>query len=203
VVVVVVTSRALRYDEARLVQDLSRLSPEARAAFAATCAERMLPIYRWFHERTGRGDPAALEGALAHLWADLGGGESSGLEIERGVAEGLVPDEDDSWVDECAFAQHAAASVAYAIRSRLEGDGQEAGWAARQVYEAIDLWVTTRDNVDVNAVGVEDRIVEDPLIQAELARQKRDIEALVASLDPVAMRELARSEGATLFGLLM
>lgn len=94
------------------------------------------------------------------------------------MAEEQVPYEDDSWVDECAFAQHAAAAVAYAIRCRLTGDVQEAGWAARQVYEALDLWVTTRDDIDLNAAGAEERIAADPLVQAELTRQRREIETV-------------------------
>ncbi len=65
------------------------------------------------------------------------------------------------------------------IRDLLStSDAQEAGWAARQVYEALDLWVTTRDNIDVDAVGADDRIVAHPLIQAELSRQRREIEEL-------------------------
>jgi uncharacterized protein YjaG (DUF416 family) len=207
--VVVVSGPVLHYEEARLVGDLSKLPPVARATFAAACAERMLALYRWFHERTGRGDPVVLEGALAALWTDLVGGDSTGLEAQQNVAEELVPYEDDSWVDECAFAQHAAAAVAYAIRCRLTSEEQEAGWAARQVYEALDLWVTTRDDVDVNAAGVEDRITADPLIQAELARQQREIEQLrEASDDQMAalasrIRKTAWVDGTTLFGTAM
>lgn len=206
--VVAVMGPALRYEE-RLMEDLTRLRPVGRAMFAASCAERMLPVYRWFHERTGRGGPAALEQALGALWADLGGTDTAELEESRDVAEELVPYEDDSWVDECAFAQHAAAAVAYAIRCRLSGDAQEAGWAARQVYEALDLWVTTRDDIDLNAAGAEERIAADPLVQAELTRQRREIETVRdASDDQVVVlaseiRERARADGATLFGIAM
>lgn len=92
---------------------------------------------------------------------------------QQDVAEKLVPYEDDSWGDECAFAQYAAAAVVYPIRCRLTGKEQEAAWAARQVYEALDLWVTTRDDVvDVNTPGVDERSTADPLNQAELARQE-------------------------------
>lgn len=199
----------LRYDEARLVEQLSRLPPAKRTAFAAVCAERMLPIYWWFHARTGRGDPAALEDALSALWASLLGDDSTPLETHRNVAEELVPHEDDNWVDECAWAQHAAAAVAYAVRCRLTNDPQEAAWAARQVYEALDLWVTTRDDADMNATGGSAQIAADPLIQDELGRQERDIQALrEAPHDKVAtvasqMRRVARADGSTMFGTSM
>jgi uncharacterized protein YjaG (DUF416 family) len=200
-----VTRPSFRYHEPSLVQALSRLSPSISALFAATCAERVLPVYRWFHRRTGRGDPAALEEALGALWSDLEGQPSKALLTAQKTAEGLVPEEDDTWVDECAFAQHAAAAVAYAIRCHLTKNAEEAGWAARQVYEALDLWVTTRANVDLNAPGAEDQVLADPLIQAELARQSRDIAELmrlthdgVASVVP-RIRQRAQSEASEVF----
>jgi uncharacterized protein YjaG (DUF416 family) len=205
-VVVTVTSPSLRYDEPGLVTALSSVLPTAQSIFAAACAERLLPVYRWFHERTGRGDPSALEDALAELWTDLEGQRSVQLESKQRMAEELVPHEDDSWIDDCAYAQHAAAAVAYAIRSRLTESPMEAGWAARQVYEALDLWVTTRDDVDLNVPGAEEQVAADPLIQAELARQLRDIDALkgipaagLAKLAP-RMGQTARLEGLRLFG---
>lgn len=203
----------LRYDEALLVANLRTLRETGRAIFAASCAERMLPVYWWFHERTGgRGNPTALESALGALWDSLlGTVEAVTLEEHRNVAEELVPYEDDSWVEECAFAQHAAATVAYAIRCRLSGNAEEAGWAARQVYEAIDLWVADRDDVDFNAPGAEVRIATDPLIQAELKRQRDDIEEIGGVSDNlvegaplvVRIRGRARTDGMTLLGFVM
>lgn len=195
----------LRYDEERLVDELSKLTPAARTVFAAACAERILPAYGWFHERTGRGDPRALEGALDQVWATLQGGDPAGLRAQYDVAEALVPYEDDSWVDECAFAQHAAGAVAYAIGSALNGDAREAAWAARQVYEAIDLRVTSDDTVDMNAERAEEAIASDPRIQAELRRQQRDLDAVrrVGDGDIAAvatqLREVARCDGMALF----
>lgn len=205
--VVVVVSNLLAYNEDRLIEELSKLAPAARALFAAACAERMLPIYRWFHQRTGRGDPDALASALTELWDDLEGNPSLNLQSHQQVAEDLVPYEDDSWVDECAFAQHTAAAIAYAIRSRLTGEAQEAAWAARQIYEALDFRVTTRDDVDLNVAGVEEQVAADPLIQAELNRQRRDLRTLrgVSSDEVVALgsriRQTARSEATDVFDL--
>jgi hypothetical protein len=177
----------------------------------------MLPIYRWFHKRTGLGDPSALEAALAHLWADLGGVLSKGLEHQRDAAEALAPSEadEDAWVTESALAQNAAAAVAYAIKCRLTGNAQYAVWAARQIYEALDYWITLRNDVDWSGGDAEKRaraeeeIVADDLIQAELYRQKRDLEILRRPVDgevsaiALRMRGAARSEGATAFGNLM
>lgn len=201
-----VTGPLLSYNEPQLVGKLTKLPLVARALFAAACAERLLPMYAWSCHRTGRGDPKALERALTALWAHLENNGSEALEPHREIAEELVPDEDDSWVDECAYAQHAAAAVAYAIRSWLTAEPKEAGWAARQSYELLDLWVTTRDNIDLNAPGAEDRVVSDYLIQAELQRQHRDLKELDLAAENVRpmvqqLRRRARAEGAQLLDI--
>lgn len=189
-----VTGATLRYDEPALVERLTRLAPRARAVFAAACAERMLPAYRWVQRRTGRGDPDRLSEALSALWRDL---EEGGVDLKAHLdeAHALVPEEDEDWIDECTYAEHAAAAVAYAIRAQLTEDPQEAAWAARQVYEALDFRVTTRDDIDLNAPGAEQRIVGDPLIQQELTRQQRDLEALSRRADePTAVAALIRQQ---------
>lgn len=107
---------------------------------------------------------------MAPLWADLMGDDTSGLRLQTEVAKGLVPDEDDSWVDVRVCAALGRVSR---LRDSLPAEWcrRRGGRAARQVYEALDLWVTNRDNVDLNADGAEERIVADPLMQVELGRK--------------------------------
>lgn len=195
----------LQYSEAQLREALSRLSPAGRAAFAASCAERLLPAYRSFHERSGLGDSIALERALSALWAHIEGTLGSDLAIYARSADALVPGEEDAWSPEMPAAQNAAAAVAYAIRCHMSANIQDAAWAARQVYEALDSWVVIRDDLDLNVEGRERRIIGDPLIQAELARQRRDVEELtglsdeqVRSLIP-AIQARARDESSRVF----
>jgi uncharacterized protein YjaG (DUF416 family) len=171
----------------------------------------MLPVYRWFHDRTGQGDPAALEQALEDLWTAVKGEGRSpeSLESQQHVAEELVPHEDDRWVDECAYAENATAAVAYAIRSWLTGSAQEAAWAARQLYDALDYRVTNRDDLDLNAPRVHELIDADQLIQRELARQQNDVEVLRhatwEAINSVAMqlRERARTDGRAMFDFML
>lgn len=204
-----VTGPLLRYDEAGLVDDLSGVPPPGRSLFAVACAERLVPAYEQFAERTGEGDPQMVRTAVAHLWARLGGQRSADLETEREAMEALVPREDESWVIEAGLAENATACVAYAIDCLLTGKPQDAAWAARQVYEAVDLLIRTRDDVDFNVEGSEERVLADPLIQAELSFQRREIETVRdVTDDQVAVlvsqfRERARADGATLFGTAM
>ena len=193
----------LIYNETQLVRELDELPLPRRVAFAGACAERLLPAYATFHAKSKSGDPSFIEQALARLWADLAGDTIVGAALEQLITrcEALVPDEeDDTWIEESAYAQNAAAAVAYALRCRAKGNAQEAGWAARQVYEAIDQYVIRREGIDVNAREAEDGLRGHRLIQAELERQKRDLEDLQSSQANVEeIRQRARLDGQQLF----
>lgn len=162
------------------------------------------PAYRRFHERSGIGDPGALERALAAVWADVEGTPRSDLAALARDAEVLAPGEEDRWNSDMPAAQNAAAAVAYAIRARSSSSIEDPVRAARQVYEALDSWIAMRDDLDPNVRGNEDRIRADPLIRAELARQQRDLDSLQDQSDELvrrsasAMRARAQEESARL-----
>lgn len=190
-----------------LIERLSGLPATSRAAFAAACAERLHPAYVWYERRSGRGDAAFLRRAMDALWVDSSSDPVVVLAALLSEAESLVPDEDEALVAESVLGQHAAAAVVYALRCRLGGRAVDAEWAARQVYEALDWWVTTRDDVDLNEPGSEHRIRADRLIQDELARQQADLDELHAlgdardHHDVVRILERARQAAPSLFGV--
>jgi uncharacterized protein YjaG (DUF416 family) len=199
----------IHFDERELVAKLNELPDELRAAFAASCAERLLPAYAKFAARTGRGEAAALTAILTRLWHDLGGNPMTDSERQAQIdaCMKLIPREDDGeWVPEQAAAEDAGAAVAYALRCRLTGQAQEATWAARRAYEALDHYVINRANIDTNEPGAEHQVRSDPLVQAELQRQQRDLSELHASRDAggteamMRLRDRAKQEGAHFFG---
>jgi uncharacterized protein YjaG (DUF416 family) len=51
----------------------------------ATCAERLMPAYVAFSNRSGRGDPAALRGILTRLWDDLAGDRMQDSEVQSKI----------------------------------------------------------------------------------------------------------------------
>ena len=77
------------FDAADLERELDALPPAHRTAFAAACAERLLPNYGVFSEVEGWGDPARLARGLDSVWRYL---EGHPLPAER--LEGLLRDED-------------------------------------------------------------------------------------------------------------
>lgn len=199
----------IRYDEEGLIKQLNRLNHAGRVTFAATCAQRLIPAYAAFHEKTGKGDLAYLNETLERIWKALFNGavlSESEITDRAERCEKLVPIEDDDWIEQTAYAQNAAAAIAYTVRCQKNGNSQEAAWAARQIYEAVDFYVINRRSIDTEQPDVESIILRDPLIQAELKRQKRDLSDLSATqqnqvlkiIDQLRIRSLR--EGSELFG---
>ncbi|WP_437833015.1 DUF416 family protein [Sorangium sp. So ce1153] len=198
------------FDEARLIVDLERLPAPFRIAFAAACAQRQLPAYQLFEVQAGRVVLNALESALQEVWAepDLPGNPTD-LERKIEVALSLIPHEDGvrgPWTQEATNAQNAGTAVIYALRTKLAGEAQEAAWAARVAYEALDNFVINKERIDTNKPGEELRVLSHPLVQAELDRQWRDVRELLAAKEHESsetihrLRDRARTESTTFFG---
>lgn len=171
---------ALTFDKTELEGRIQQLPTINRAAFAAACAERMAPSYEAYSARSGNADFKVYNELLARLWTDLEGQRMSDAEIDANIerAEELVPPEDSSWVPEYPAADDAAAGLAYSFECRRNESAKEAVWAASRAYEAIDDYVITNENVDTAAPGAESEILSHRLVQAELARQSRDLDEL-------------------------
>jgi uncharacterized protein YjaG (DUF416 family) len=198
----------LRFSEQLLVKELERLPSPFRVVFAAASAERLVPAYTSFSRRTGRGDATTLAAVLERLWLDVQGNRMDARQVQENVVMSLclIPQEDSGpWVSEQAWAEDAAAAVAYALRCRQNGQSQEAAWAARRAYEALDHFAIDQVGIDMNRAEAEEQVLSHPLVQAELLRQRRDLDELLAANQQdvirVAqrMRERAQAESAIVF----
>lgn len=176
----------LTFDENKLRERLLKLSPKARAVFAACCATRLRPAYAVFCERSKSGDLAVLESALAFVWSNvdqLGNIDTPTLDQQLKHVMVLIPrDDDESWTELHKFAEDSLASTAYALRIYLRGNAdeaaKEAAWAARRVFEAISSYVVDARSVDVSRKGFAELVDREPMMQNELTRQGRDLEEL-------------------------
>ena len=193
----------LEYDEQSLVRQLSRLPAPARSAFAAACAERLLPAYEHYCASGPPIDPQAVGKVLAKVWNFANGGKVSELtEDAVFLTDAITSDDDDDGKYADVVADDALAATAYAVRSVDHQDAREAAWAARRAYEAVDRFVAKTQNATSYTPTVESTILSDDLVQSELKRQDRDI-SLLASADPselrnviVQMRDSSRTESA-------
>jgi len=193
----------LRFDEGTLVHELARLAPRARVAFAALCAERLVPTYEDFCRQAGRGNSLTLEQMLDRVWKHVLGIDEMSAEDIRGEinrAMDLIPGKGEALgLDEQAYADDAASAVAYTFRAMESGEPQEAAWAARRAYEAGDYYVTTR-------LGIEDegQVLRHPIIQAEFARQRQDLQELFGITEEPGqvfkrLRTRAKADGRNFF----
>ena len=191
----------LNFDEINLAEKLTRLSPLLRAAFAAACAQKLAHAYSTYAIRSNR-DPEVLNHVFALLWNDLNGTTRSDDELESQIetAMALIPKEEDEWIAEQAAADDAAAALAYALRCRRDGSVQDAVWAARRAYNALDDYIITQENIDTHIAGGEERILNHPLMQTELFRQARDLEELYEGTITIEkLRQRSTSEAAEFF----
>jgi uncharacterized protein YjaG (DUF416 family) len=149
-------------------------------AFAALCAERQLPNHIRFSERSGLGNPNVLKEALESIWQDVQGQPLGKAQLETILERcmALIPSGAEDTEEETAYAENAAASVAYTIRARLTDDPQDAAWAARCAYTAVDHFLMSQ--IDSLIVTREHQrfVLSHPLVQAELQRQHADLKDL-------------------------
>jgi len=205
-----VIDEIIHYDNALLRSELDRLPPEHRAAFAAACAERLLPAYARFARESGRGEPETLRRALTRLWDDVTGNPMSELELRASVKKcsALVPGEGAGPGTEWEpSANDAAEALVYALESRYKHGSQEAAWSAGCANDALNRFVMFDESGSgVVVTANEEKLLRHPLVQAELARQRRDLDELLDARDvdvrqvAVRLRERAAVESAIFFG---
>ena len=117
----------------------------------------------------------------------------------------LIPGEDRGpWMPEQAYAEDAASALAYALSCCQTGDSQEAAWAARRAYEAVDQFVVRQHNLDTEARRDEMRVLSYPTIQRELERQDQDLECLSGAVEDEAellrrVRDRAKADANSVF----
>lgn len=196
------------FSERTTSQLLKMLPREMRAAFAAACAERLLPRWRAYAKRLSDAQEAAtdVEQALRSLWSILESKDTATPvldELKAGVLAS-IPDEDQAWSVGEPYAEDAAAAVAYALQAFSDETTDSAKFAARRVYEVLVNYLESAEE------GTRERTagaVPDTLVEQELARQNRDLHALAAATSKsqqietiLQLRELARSESEILFG---
>ena len=173
--------RIVAYSESQLKVQLRELPPRCRTIFALACAQRLLPTYEHFTRRTREGDLPLVTAAINRLWLDVEGQLLSPRELQANLDSvmALIPEECTSLE---AAAADALSCLSYAICCRRTGSAQEAAWAARRAYEALDGLVIAQQRIELNVAGAEERALSHPSIQAELIRQQRDLRELRAAV---------------------
>lgn len=195
------------YDETSLRAALGRMAPWQRMTFAAACAERLYLAYVRYVAESGRGEPQTVRSALDRVW--------EAAERDRGVRDSdalvgrltlLVPDSDvDEWSQWADYGEDAVAATIHALNATHSADPASARAAAHRCIAAVDSAAQVRLDATFDA-GDLIRLREDEFVQAELARQARDLEDLgaISAHDPKLVEQVrtrSRIDTATLLGL--
>lgn len=172
----------LAYDENALLARLKPLDRWAKTAFAAACAQRLFPHYeRYARSADTLAHAQILADILSTAW-DIASGRVVIVQPLQSEAESMVPSGDGDNALESGYAENAAAAVAYAIRTWLSDDAQEAVWAARQVFDVADyaFWLAN-PNADVNDRNTNAAVLRSDIVQEALSAIDRYLDAAASA----------------------
>ncbi|MDB0529433.1 YjaG family protein [Ralstonia solanacearum] len=178
------TEKILEFSEDVLREHLAAVPIEKVLAFSASCAELLLPAYdRYANKASLPGDVSRVyRNALDMIWSFALGMpvKTRDLEQQEKICLAAIPAEEDAWAHGELYSEEAGTAVTLTIRAALSHDVQEAVWAARCVYEALDDFVGKLERVNL-AANKEEAILAHPLIQGEFVRQQHELAQLEAA----------------------
>lgn len=173
-----------KYDRAKLIGMISKLSNRDQAAFAASCAQPLLPWWEAYCRHAKLLAPQVLgapRDGLAQIWqyarfeADL---DAEKLNVLIAAIDKNTPSDSEPDSALSPYVEDAASSAIYAIQCALTGDPQLALYCSNRLYSVYDdIIIHRNEDAYTNEVN-ELEVLADPLIQNELSRQYRDLELL-------------------------
>lgn len=165
------------FDESRMTAAVVSLETHQQLALGAVCCERSLRNYYRFREEAKWGDPEPLTRALnVAWWACRGFRTESNVVQELLVAcEKVAPHSEDFDSIYTSAAQDAVFAICSLLDFLLEEDSGRIVNAARYATDTLDLIIQEQEDLDPQDPDLERKILEHPLMQRELLRQKRDL----------------------------
>jgi uncharacterized protein YjaG (DUF416 family) len=164
------------FDEDILRQSLTRLDPWKRIAFMTLACERMLPNYERFTADSGFGDSRVLRRGMDVVWSWLEVNQvPDDIEAIYTQVERQAPNTVGFSSPFTSAALDAANAVAITLDAIRMTDGSDAVEVASLARDTVDLYLQEMENLDPNDPGLEEAIRRNPLMQAELRRQREDL----------------------------
>lgn len=187
------------FDEGEVIALLRSVPAMHRAAFVASCAERLFPNYVAFSRETGWGKPRLLREALDAVWDHLCGKTLSSLDAKAFISkvDKAIPDTEDFQTVLVSFALDAGVAIVEALKSCFDGDVQHGLDAAVSATDTVDMYIQESENLQLAGSELEKYIAKHPLMVRELQKQESDLEKLrnSPSLDLKLIAELRVSNG--------
>jgi uncharacterized protein YjaG (DUF416 family) len=180
----------LRFDQTSLVTKLGSLPAKSQTAFATAVASRhrtTVPVT----------STTKVEETIGELWRSVDTPDAVQVNWDHVLNEvlELVPEDTKNGDIRVALVEDALSALAYAVRSWVSKDPQEAAWAARRGYEAADQAAIRTLGLVPGSAESERLILAHEFVQRELSRQELDYRQLLAG-DIGAVRRRSLSESA-------
>ncbi|XYI00191.1 DUF416 family protein [Sorangium sp. So ce1128] len=157
-----------------------RLSHRGRLAFVLSCAERLAPNYVAFSRHHKWGDIGALSEALDMGWRYLRGETVDAAALCEGLArcEAAEPDTEDFDSEFVSAGLDAANCCELVLQLVKKDEVEPAVEAASLARDTVDMHIQELESLRPQDPDLETRILEHPLMQRELRRQREDLELL-------------------------
>jgi hypothetical protein len=162
--------------------DLDRLPASLKLALAASCAQRHSGVYDAYTKRTHAGNARLFNQGLELMWKETQSNKWSVGELE-GLADHIVrllPSKRRAPCDVYeSNAEYALLALTYCIRTRIRGKTADVIYAAAEVFDSIDdfltNWMRGAPEIDQNHPQWNEHLSRHSLIRAEHLRQERDL----------------------------
>jgi uncharacterized protein YjaG (DUF416 family) len=167
-----------------ILERVSALPQRHRAAYAAACAERLIPLYEWFQHEESWGDRTVLDKGIDLAWNWIATGQPRDADIADAIraCEGVTPHMDDFHTGVASSALDAASAVAQALEaciSPLPETAADAGDIAWECAFGVEQSRVLRmDTVNIADWQLLQRAAKGGLVFLEEGLQRRSFEAL-------------------------
>lgn len=96
------------------------------------------------------------------------------------TATKLIPNQESGSAMVAGYcAEDGTTALVYALECLRGGSVQEAVWPAQCAHASLNEFVIERENIDTNKTGWQYQVLSHPLVQAEFARELRDLDDLL------------------------
>jgi uncharacterized protein YjaG (DUF416 family) len=173
------------FDSNRVVSQSRQLSSIGRIAFILSCAERLQNNYLVFAHEQGWGHVDVIPTCLDLVWGHLSGGALDRNEVValRMACDRATPATDEFDSAYVSAALDAASVCDLLLLQLLKDDLARPGTAAELCVDTVDMYVQDTGAMNPRDPFLEDKILQHPLMQNELKRQREDLAMLALMHD--------------------
>jgi uncharacterized protein YjaG (DUF416 family) len=160
------------------IDQLEKIGLQRQKVFAYLSCERVYPNYVSFSNNFNFGDPAVLRSAIDFVYNSIFNEVFSDKELEALLVEvdNNAPRPDDFAAFYASIAMYSAGVIYESLNLLKQADiSRVLSDISSMSIDAVDLFIQERDDMDYNEDDFEAKILNDPLMQEEMAIQKGTI----------------------------